>query len=277
MLERKMLVSNPWFVVYEDAPPAPPVSDPPPAPPVSDPPPAPPAPGAITFTDAQQKHIDGIINGKTATHKDQLSKMRDELDALKSRSDLTAEERVSLEERVKSLTSDKLNETEKLKRQLKTIEKDSKTTIDALIIERDTIQKTYETNEIQRAISSAAVSNKAYNPEHIMNILEGKTQLSEEVDAKGEPTGNKVPKVTFQDFNDKDEPITIELTPSQAVKRMTEMVIHQNLFEASGSGGIGGRQGRGSNKATSMEKVLKDPALYRKLRKEKKINFKGEN
>ena len=81
-------------------------------------------------------------------------------------------------------------------------------------------------------------------------------------------------------FNDTKEgkPVTLELTPAEAVKRMSEMDEYLNLFKGKGSGGIGGTNRGGGNKGAAMTaaqaaKTL-SPAAFQEWRKKNGLDAK---
>jgi len=122
-------------------------------------------------------------------------------------------------------------------------------------------EEKYKTYRIKNELYSAAVSNKAYNPEQVYEIIRGWTSLVEEQSEDGKPTGELVPRVKLRDMQD-GKPVELTLSPAEAIKRMTEMEQHANLFASGASGGLGGgnngRQGTGGTAVpTSMEGYMK--------------------
>jgi hypothetical protein len=62
----------------------------------------------------------------------------------------------------------------------------------------------------------------------------------------------------------------MEYTIGEAVKRMTELDKHANLFEDTMQGGLGGSKNAGTSGKIDIVKLAKEnPAEYRRLRKEK--------
>jgi hypothetical protein len=120
----------------------------------------------------------------------------------------------------------------------------------------------YETYRKQTEIFSAATANKAYNPEQVYQIIRGSTSLVDETTEDGKPTGKLVARVKLTDVDKDGKPVDLDLSVSEAVKRMTEMPVHANLFASAASGGLGGgnhnRNGSGGNTIpTDMEAYMK--------------------
>ena len=98
---------------------------------------------------------------------------------------------------------------------------------------------------------------------------------AEELDSEGKPTGKLIPKVKLQDKDKDGKPVTLELLVPEAIKRMKEMEQYFNLFKGEGTGGIGGmNRGSGKGQPDFVKLAKENPAEYRRLRREGKINFK---
>jgi hypothetical protein len=117
----------------------------------------------------------------------------------------------------------------------------------------------------------AAVKNDAFNPDQIVTILKTNTQVVETKDDEGQPTGSFEVKTTFNTKNEKGEPVTLVLSPSEVVKKMSQTDSFLNLFKDKTASGYGGRNTpRG---ALDIRELAKDPAAYRKARAEGKIDL----
>jgi len=123
------------------------------------------------------------------------------------------------------LAHDKKQVEEKLTEQLKTAE------------ERATHwENMFKTNEIRRSLQDAAVGADAFNPGHIVALLQPYTELKDQ-------EGQLVPMVDFDDVDEKGQPIKTLRTPQDAVKRMRELPkIHGNLFKSNVVSGVGSGQ-----------------------------------
>lgn len=197
-----------------------------------------------------------------------------ELEALKKRSNLNSEERKELDGRIEQLQNAILTKDELAKKEKDKVSTEHKTKIDEMTTDRDMWKGKYTGSTINRDITDASVDNNAFSPKQIVALLRPDTQLVEDLDAEGKPTGELVPKVTFKTKDDDDKPVTLTLTIPEAVKRMSEMDEYGNLFHTDGTGGIGSRSkpGKGgSDKDDAAELAKTDPVKYRQLRKEGKI------
>jgi len=262
MFNDRWLVSRVWHPAYED----PPKGDPPKG--EEKPEPKPDDKGNFT-----QDQVNEFLAKDRRKHTDQLQTAVNELEALKAKSELTAAERTELDERIETLqntllTKEQLGEKETTK--LKTTHKKEVT---ELTTDRDKWKKLHVGSTINRAITDAAVTNKAFVPEQIVAILGPATQLVEALDDEGNKTGQLVPQVEFNDHDKDKKPVVLKLSVGETVKRMTEIDKYLNLFEGEGTGGVG-RKPTSSGKTADIAELAKgDPASYRKARKEGKITI----
>ena len=141
--------------------------------------------------------------------------------------------------------------------------------MDELSSERDKWANLYSTETVRRELQDAAIEGEAIHAEQIVDILGPKTHLSEAVDSTGQRTGKYQTIVKFTDVNSDGEPVVLELTPSDTIKRMKEIDKYHNLFKGTARGGLGGTAG-GTSSITkeSFKELLNDPAKYAKWRKE---------
>jgi len=105
----------------------------------------------------------------------------------------------------------------------------------------------WRSSTIERALQDAAIEHEAYSTRQVVTLLTGMTKLVESVDERtGKPNGQFKVMV---DFPDKDattgEEVMTSKTPSEAVKRMTELPEFQNLFRKNVVSGIGGNSAIG--------------------------------
>ncbi|KKK45456.1 hypothetical protein LCGC14_3165440, partial [marine sediment metagenome] len=141
-----------------------------------------------------------------------------------------------------------------------------------LTADRDSWKKLFTNSTIERSITDAAASSNAFSPRQIVAILGRDTQLVEVLDSEGKPTGSLEPKVRFSDKDKEGKPVTLELSPDEAVKRMREMDEYLNLFRGDGAGGAGLRSQPGGKKP-DLKNLAQDPVAWRKARKEGTVNF----
>jgi len=220
-----------------------------------------------------QDHINAILARDRRKHQSAYAKVMSEFEALKSKSTLTAQERSELEERLQGVQKDLLTKEELAKDKMTKLEKKHKDAVDSLTKERDSWQHRFTESTIARSLFDSAIENNAYSPEQILAILRPSTRLVEALDDEGKPTGEMVPKVAFKDIKD-NKPINLELTPSEAVKKMREMEKYLNLFKGEGVGGLGlQNRGGGSGTGVDLKELAKDPAAWAKARKDGKVKL----
>ena len=251
-----------WTLLYEGDPPADP-----PAPPLADPPAPPPADPPKSFT---QEQLNKILAEEKRKHQTNNKAILEEIDALKTRSNLNADEREALDTRVTELNRQLLTKEELAAEDKKKLNDEHKTEIERLTGERNDWENRYTESTVMRSITDAAVVNNAYNPEQVVAILRPLTQLAEDVDAEGKPTGSLISKVLFPDVDKDGKRVTLDLTPTEAVKRMSEMDKYMNLFKSDGTGGLGGTTQPGG-KPLDIAELAKNPEAYRKAKAEGKI------
>jgi len=260
-----------WLNVYADDDP-PPAGDPPagdPSPPAGDPPKG---DGPDEVKVFSQKDVDRIVQSRLKKTTDEQKKLIGEINALKAKSDLTTEERKEWEERLETLNNSLLSEQELRAKELKRKEQEFTNVISEKDSEISKWQTMFTTSTITRALTDAAVEHKAFHPEQIVSLLDRKTRLVEDLH-DGKPTGRLVPKVRFEDTDDKGKPVTLDISPSEAIKRMTEIGKYQNLFEGKGTGGVGQRNHADGGKKPALALQAKDPAAYIKGRRDGSITL----
>jgi len=223
-----------------------------------------------TFT---QEELNSIISTEKRKYQEQQKKALDELKALQTRASLTKEERDALDKRVEEMNNQLLTKEELSRKEKEKILNEHKKQTETLTSELKAWQNRYQDTVITAAITTAAAEAKAYSPEQVIAILRSNTTLKESVDEDGKPSGKFEAIVKFSDVDSKGKPVILDLTPTEAVKRMRDMDKYQNLFIAEGTGGVGGNnQGRGG-KDVDPAQLAKDPVAYREWRK--KQGFKS--
>ena len=212
-----------------------------------------------------QAEVDRIVKADKDKAKKERDQYLQELEALKQQG-MTPEVLDQLNSRIEALqnegkTKDQLAAEEKGK-----LEKKLTGEITKKEEEAKRWRGKYETYRSQTEILQESSKHKAHNPMQVYQILRPDTVLVEEVGADGKPTGDLIPRVKFKDVDKDNNPVTLELSVPDAIKRMTEMEIHQNLFDSGGSGGLGGRN-NGRSGGTGATTVPTDTKKYMEERK----------
>ena len=218
-----------------------------------------------TFTQAE---VDSLIKTQTEQASAKQRAALAELDALKTKSTLTAKEREELETRLEQMKAESMTKEELAREKEQKLTKAAETERTQLKGEAETWRNRYTDETIKRSLSDAASKHDAFNPVQIVTQLKSLTKLVELLDENGKSTGSYAPKVTLT-VGDK----ALELSPEEAVAKLKEDDSFANLFKSSATGGIGGGNTRKSGGAADPAKLAQDPAKYREGRKNGTIKF----
>ncbi len=274
-----VVLSRIWNPTFSDADPAPPATppaappaDPPPAAPPADPPPAaPPADGDKTFT---QDELNTYLATDRRKNKDQLTKLTSELEATTKKLNLTVQERTEVDSQLEEFRKQTMTSEELAKEANEKSKKKHETELADVTAERDKWKNDYTESTILRSITDAAATNEAVSPRQVVAILRPDTRLVEALDDDGKGTGVLEPRVSLNTTNDEGQPVTLDLTPKEAVLRMKETDEFLNLFKGTGTGGLGGsQQGAGGSQADAATLARTDPEKYREGRKDGTIKL----
>jgi len=213
----------------------------------------------LKFTPEQQR----FFNNKLATERRKLQEQNQktigELKKLQAAQGTTEKQRQELQARIDDLQSQHLTKEELAKKEREKAEKQHKTEKERLISEKDHWQKMYSESTIVRSITDAALLHEAFNPDQLVGMLQNKVKLIEDKDTEGNPTGLYIPKMTFEDHDAEGKPLRLELTVSEAVKRMKDLPDrYGNLFKSGVNGGVGGNNGGGRVKKEDPSKLSMD-------------------
>jgi hypothetical protein len=118
---------------------------------------------------------------------------------------------------------------------------------------------------------TAAVTHKAYNPSQVVALLKPHTRKQEGT-TDGKPNGIFSPRTKFTYVKDGKE-TTLDVTPVEAVKLMTELPEYANLFISTATPGLGG----GTNNNGGSGKGIKfDPNMSMEDYKKGRTQFLKE-
>jgi hypothetical protein len=260
---QNFLKATPWGIVYDN--------DPPPVvPPVITPPPVVPPP----VEDDKPKFTQADVNRMLADNKRNLQKQVDtqvqELEKLKKQSGTTEQERERLAKQITTLNDTLLSKEELAAKETKRLQQEAQQNSDKLSKERDTWKSKFEVASITRAITDGAVTNEAFSPRQIVDLLKDKTRLVEVTNSEGNGTGEFIARVVIDDVDKENKPITLDLTVAEALKRMKERTDEfGNLFKSGVVGGLGGVGGKLGGKDKDPADMT--PAEYRDYRNKNKV------
>lgn len=225
---------------------------------------APPKAPSKQFT---QEEVNRILAQERRKLQQSNSRAIEELQAIKAKVNLTEQERADLETQIQSMKDALLTNEELAKKEQERLKRTAEAELKKVTEERDRWRNQYTDEAINRAIIDAAMdpSHKAVSPEQLIYMLKPTTSLVEERTTDGTATGKHIPRVKFTDLNDKGEPVTLDLTVAEAVKRMSEMDKYGNLFVDRKAGGIGGTN-TGTPGRKDLAAIARDPVKYREMR-----------
>lgn len=214
-----------------------------------------------TFT---QDQVNSILKKEKESWRKSTEKQLDELKTLRETLNLTQQQKEQMDTQIKEYESQLLSKEELAKREQTRLQEAAKKQLDGVATERDQWKKLYSDSFIDGGLSKAAKDAKAFNPEQIVMILQGRTRLAAATDESGKATGQYKLEVAWNE-NGTD----IFVPPAEAVKRMKEAPERfGNLFESDAKGGVGGVNNAGSGSKGVTPATLKDPASYRKQREQ---------
>ena len=225
-----------------------------------------------TFNEEQQREINRILAAEKKKHQKLVQQAVDEANALRSKAKLTATERSELDNRLEQIQNEMRTKEEQAKRAAQKLKERHQTEMQSLTADRDTWRQRFTESTIERSLTDAAAGANAFSPRQIVAILGPNTSLVDKLDEEGKPTGIMEPKVRFHTKNKEGKPVTLDLSPIDAVKRMKDEEEYLNLFRGEGTGGVGLRSQPGGKKP-DVAQLAKDPAAYREARKKGQVNF----
>jgi hypothetical protein len=272
MLKFDSILNVPFYAVFDDG--DPPAGDPPPAvdppaggdPPAGDPPAGDP-PANKSFT---QDEVNAMMKKERQKFQEKTKTHITELEQLKKSKSLTEQERADLQKRIDGLSNELLTKEQLAAKDKKALQEQHHNQLSELSSERDLWQTRYQSAEIARSISDAASIEGAFNTEHIAAILQPKAELKENLDDQGQGLGTFSPKVKYPDLDQEGNPVVLELSVSEAVKRMKDTPErYGNLFKSTATGGLGMEGNTQPGGKVDVTKLT--PEQYRKLRAEKKL------
>lgn len=239
--------------------------------------------GARTYTQAE---IDELISKRIAREKtkfdDESKKMLSRIEELQKKATLTVQEKEELESELGELRKKVLSADELQARAREDERKKWKGDLDVTSAKAERSDRLYRNALAQTALTTAAAKHKAYNPEHIVQLLGGRIQFEPKATDKGELTGYELKiKLTLptEDGKGKEEKI---LDVDEGVKLFLDQPENANLVAASGRGGAGSGGGGGGGGApaggfftesqiTNVEFFNKNKAAILKAAKEGRI------
>jgi hypothetical protein len=222
-----------------------------------------------TFT---QDDVNKFVAEEKRKMKAQADKLVTELEAMRSKANITTQEREEIEQRLESVKSEFMTKEELLKQEKVKTEQKLKTDLETKTREADTWKTKFTQSTITRSIVDAAITSEAYNPNQIVAQLAPNTRLVEVLGEDNKPTGEFVAKVKITEKDKDGKDVTLDLPVAEAVKKLSDQDSFANLFKGKGAGGTGS-QNRGGGRAPDLKTLATDAEAYRKARREGKLSF----
>ncbi len=213
---------------------------------------------AKDFTPDQQAKVDEMLANQKKESSKALEDAVSQLKAVQNASKMSEGDRTAMAAKIEALETANLTEAEKSRREKEKGDKKAAEALKTVETERDSWKNQFTTQTKRQALLAAATEHKAFNPEQIINELNSRTSILQGDD------GSFSTQVKMPSKNKEGEAIELVLTPSEAVKLMTEDDRHLNLFQDPSSPGLGGNNQKGKN--VDMDKIKSDPEAYRRAR-----------
>lgn len=219
--------------------------------------------GDKTFT---QKDVNTLVANERRKNEEKLKKVIGELEILKKSKGLTEKQQQDLSARIEELQDQLLTAEQLAQKDKEKLEKDYQTELTGITEDRDKWKKRFENALILNAIHQASKEHEAIDTSQIIALIQSHSpRVVQELDENGEPKDAFIPRVKLNTFDSKQsKEVTLDLTISEAVKRMKDEKKNFNLFKSTVNGGLGLEAGSGRSDTDTPP--LNDPAAYRKWR-----------
>lgn len=211
-----------------------------------------------------QDEVNTLLAKEKREWQEKNKKALSELEQVRKNFAGTKEEKERLEKQIEQIRLDSMTAEERANAEKERLRKEAEGAKKELEADRDLWMNRYTDSTIARALTDAAVEEKAITPEPILAILRSNTRLMPVIDKEsGKETGELVPKTRLKTVNDKKEPVTLDLSPREAVAKMKEERRYQHLFAGDKNSGLGGNQATGASDDIEDVKRM-NPEQYRK-------------
>ncbi len=256
-----------WFLHYDNEGGGDPNSDPDPDPdPNPDPDPTP----SGKEKSFNEEEVNKIVAKRTEKARSAQKKALERMQQLEQTVKMTEEERETLRSEIEELQQSTLSSTEITKREAKKTQEKYDAALDESKKESDGWQSLFNDLKINYEIISSANEHGVLEAQvpFLEAFLRPNTKNVEHKDEDGELTGKYVSQVVFQDSDGDGNPIEVQMTVPEVVKRMKELPDkYGHLFESHIKGGTGTTTGK-ANRGPGKDIKNLSQADYMKLRKE---------
>ena len=215
-----------------------------------------------------QDEVNAIVARERSADKERNTQLVQQLESLRSTSQMTEESKKALETRIEELQTQFMTKEEIAARDKKKLETELSAARDSAINEGKLWRTRFEKSMVERSILDEAIKNDSFAPNQIVELLSTKSKVVEATSTDNKPTGKFEVRIAFDDTDKDNKPVTLDFTAADAVKRMKELPERfGNLFKSGVRGGLGGNNLQGADGNLKIESILKNPEEYRKHRK----------
>lgn len=213
-----------------------------------------------------QAEVDRMIVKRNKSVQSQLQQMEQNYEKLLQDTRLNEEQRGEYESDLENLRKQMRTKEQQLEHEKKQSERKYSEQVQSLQKETEHYKTLYETSTISRSLVDAASSGDAYEPSQIVELLQRRTKLVEELDADGNKTGQKVPMVEWEVESDGKSEIVLK-KPKEVVEAMKENKRYQNLFKSNVVAGLGSGNAGPGTKGGRVDVTSMTPQEYASFRK----------
>lgn len=197
-----------------------------------------------------------------------------EFEGLKSKLNLTKEEKENYEKQANTYRQELYTAEELAKQNHEKLMNETNEKIDSLTKESEKWKNKFSSNMISRSLVDAAVEHDAFAPAQIVAMLERQTTIEQKRDKEGNLLDDWETIVNYNTVDKNGKPITLKLSPKEAVKAMSEDKNYFNLFKSAAKGGFNSfTNPNGSGTPNAAKLAETNPEEYRRLRREGKLSL----
>lgn len=206
-----------------------------------------------------QAEVNNILKKEKEKTSSKITELKSLNDKLRNSSNLTTQEKETLEARVEEIEQESLSKEQISKREAIKAKSEYDEALGVAKGETSTWKNLFTQSTISRVITDAAVAEKAFQPSQIVALLGDKAKLVE-------AEGVFEVRITQKGVDEKGKPIDLILGPTEAIKLMKEdKAQFGNLFTDNLTPGVGKTSGGGSLPKGMPN--LRNPAEYAEWRK----------
>lgn len=211
---------------------------------------------AEPFSPEQQEKVNSLIA-------ESKRKFVADLEAMKAEKNTSEARKTELEKQIEALKNTYLTKEEQAKEAYDRTQAELKANLEGKSKEADTWRSRYTTTVTETELLQAAIKHEAFNPAVVARLLSSQTKMVEVIGDDGKPTGQFEIKVSMTKVKD-GKTINLELTPTDAVKLMTEMPAeYGSLFKSTATSGRGEGNFKAGSKESLIDLATSDPKAFR--------------